>query len=186
MPSAQLVAPVLAVFWFDCRGDGRGGGGIGLALGSWLGGRKALWFTVQRAIMRLECMVAIWAGLSPWLFPLMGDWFAGVYQATIDAPIGRDLARFGFVLILLVPATMAMGAVVPFAIRAASTSTDSVGRHAAWVYGINTGGAVVGALVAGFLLLPGIGSTWTSLTAAGINVVAGCLLISWRGVFLDG
>jgi spermidine synthase len=98
---------------------------------------------------------------------------------------GRSARSFGAqelvralvcVEVLLVPAAL-LGAVFPLVLRLAATERREVGRAIGGVSAANTLGAVVGALLTGFVLLPALGSRGLLVTlvigagaAAGLTV----------------
>jgi spermidine synthase len=85
-------------------------------------------------------------------------------------------------LVMIVP-TLLMGAAFPIAARIAARDLDHVGRAVGVVYSWNTVGAILGALVGGFVLLPSVGMRKTILIAAAGNVIAGsAYLVASRGV----
>lgn len=71
---------------------------------------------------------------------------------------------------LLVP-TFFMGGTLPVLTRYVVREARDFGPRLAWLYGVNTFGAVVGALVAGFLLLPHIGVLRSQLFGVAANLV---------------
>jgi spermidine synthase len=73
------------------------------------------------------------------------------------------------VFLLLVPLTMALGASFPLAVAVADAGDRSAARPAARVYAWNTIGAIGGALVGGFLLLPNLGLQGAISAAAGLG-----------------
>jgi spermidine synthase len=91
-----------------------------------------------------------------------------------------------YVALLLLPMTLALGATFPFALAAVSAShVDAEGEHArarvgrdtGRVYAANTLGAIIGALAAGFFLIPTFGLRITFEIASGAAVISG--LASW-------
>src|SRR5262245_1564542 len=100
----------------------------------------------------------------------------------IDGPVGklyRELggeslafafARGGLLFaILLVPAAL-MGATLP--VLVARCERGAVGPGLAWLYAVNTLGAVLGSLAGGFFFLPVLGLGRTTLVAALLNLLA--------------
>lgn len=103
--------------------------------------------------------------------------------------VGSDLVA-SFVTIL--PPAFAMGLAFPIGVRAWTGThqehkTDSATR-VAWLYAVNVGGAILGSLAAGFVLLPLLGSRVSLVALAGTLVAAGSLLLwstwqhGWRRV----
>ncbi len=87
--------------------------------------------------------------------------------------VGRFALAFS---VLMVPATL-MGTTLPFLSRIAIGDEREAGRGAGALYAANTLGAVGGAVLAGFVLIPTLGLTATSWTAAALNIVIGSLAI---------
>jgi spermidine synthase len=83
---------------------------------------------------------------------------------------GQVLARQVLLaLLLLAPMTIAFGAAFPFAVAVATRRTETVSMDLGVIYAINTAGAVIGALLAGFALIPWLGlhGTIRVVTAVG-------------------
>ncbi|MBI4486938.1 MAG: tetratricopeptide repeat protein, partial [Acidobacteria bacterium] len=95
---------------------------------------------------------------------------------------------FGTVLLLL-PTTMALGAAFTLALAVASGASDSsIGRDVALVYAANTLGAITGALVGGFVLVPQLGLRATFHATAIFGVIGGgaCLAATLRSAGARG
>ena len=143
----------------------------GLALGARvLGAPLARGGSPGRRYALLEAAVAV-TGFA--VLPLL---------RALDGPVGRlyrDLggeslafafARGGLLFaILLVPAAL-MGATLP--VLVARCERGAVGAGLAWLYAVNTLGAVLGSLAGGFVLLPVLGLGRTTLVAAALNLFA--------------
>src|SRR5262252_272272 len=143
----------------------------GLALGArWLGAPLARGDTPGRRYALLEAAVAV-VGFAVLpvlraLDPLVG----GLYRALGGESWVFEFARAGLLFaILLAPAAL-MGATLP--VLVARCERDAVGAGLAWLYALNTLGAVAGSLLGGFLLLPGLGLAQTTLVAAALNLFA--------------
>ena len=76
------------------------------------------------------------------------------------------MLNFLFAVMLLAPPAFLLGATLPAAAAAARTTPADRGRALGWLYAWNTLGAVVGTVLAGFLLLPALGLTWSMRSAA--------------------
>lgn len=86
---------------------------------------------------------------------------------------GREVVRFAYALLLVFPASLAMGVALP-ALAAAGRSRNASGGAGRWVgalFGVNTLGTIAGALVCGFLLLGRVSSE--TLLALGAAAAAG-------------
>jgi spermidine synthase len=85
---------------------------------------------------------------------------------------------------LLLPMTLAFGAAFPFAVALATgagMTADSRGEsfteHIGLIYAVNTLGAILGSLVAGFLLVPRIGLHGSIRLVAALGVVSAILVV---------
>jgi spermidine synthase len=151
----------------------------GLMLGSAVAGRIA--DRLRRPLLVyavLEGLIGVLGLLVPftvpflsslmwWLTPMLGD----------SRPLGLA-ARFVLAAgMLLVPTTL-MGATLPVLSRFFVEKRDRLGSSLAWLYAMNTFGAVAGALLAGFILLPSLGVRRTTLVAALANVVVMALALA--------
>ena len=163
--SAYATATVLAAFM------------AGLALGGYVAGRFAdrvprplLWYGV------VEVLIGVTGLLTPWAFTALQDVYAGLYAAlggSALAPVARFAMAFG---VLLVP-TALMGASFPLIVKAALGTRDDGGRAIGLLYAVNTFGAVVGTLAAGFVLIGQLGITLSIGLSAALNVAAGLVAI---------
>lgn len=136
----------------------------GLGLGSMLGGRIAgksrnpvLLYGV------IEAAIGVFGILSPTLINWIGQNTAGSPYALVFL--------FSFTL-LLIP-TLLMGMTLPLLTQAFVKRVESSGQVIGLLYGINTLGAAIGALVSGYILIGWFGFGGTLLTAAIINFLVG-------------
>src|SRR5579872_3740843 len=97
--------------------------------------------------------------------------FAGGHGALLVA-----LRFFGTALVLFLP-TFLMGGTLPVLIRGLAHSSAELGPRLARLYWVNSAGAVVGTLVAGFLFLPELGLKLTLGIAVALNLIAGCIAV---------
>src|SRR5712671_3857692 len=143
----------------------------GLALGSWLlprlvpeTGSKAIGPLKLYAI--IEAGIAVLGLIELFLIPLIER----VYIAGAHIGMPGMLLRGVFCAIALLPPTALMGASLPAIARWAKSSP----RGVSWwglLYGINTGGAVVGCILAGFFLMPRFDTVIATFTAVSINLI---------------
>lgn len=144
----------------------------GLALGSFLAGRFAdrfkrpfLWYA------GLEVAIAGSALLSLFL----PDALRPLYRVIYDMAGGnRSLLTAGQIsiaaLVLLLP-TMLMGATLPTLCAVCGRFQQGFQQKVATLYAVNTLGALVGVLAAGFVLIGLTGETATLATGAALNVL---------------
>ncbi|MBX9700958.1 MAG: fused MFS/spermidine synthase, partial [Acetobacteraceae bacterium] len=146
----------------------------GLGLGSILGAKVADRLSPARALLwfaACEAGVALCALLSK---PFLYDWLALGMAGRVDSPV----AIFALCFAGLVLPTTLMGASLPLLSRAIATSLDTVAERIALLYGLNTLGAGLGALVGGWLLVGNLGFVGALVVAAGLNLAAAGLALT--------
>ncbi len=110
-------------------------------------------------------------------YSLGGDWFRE-YDATTDnirwnAAVALIFARTAAVM--LIP-TLLMGMAFPVAVRVVLQETRGVGGDVGRLYAVNTIGAIIGSVAAGFVLLPTIGAANTISAMGALQLTSGVLL----------
>jgi spermidine synthase len=152
----------------------------GLAIGSYLAGRLA---GRLRSPLRAFGLIEIAIGVSALSTPLLLDsvkelWIAaqpGLPTSLVFLTGARFLVSFA---VLIVPTTL-MGATLPVVMRSALGTRVAAGAsRMGLLYAINTTGAIIGALVAGFYLLSDVGVAGSFQLAATANVVLGLVAMA--------
>ncbi|MEZ6150362.1 MAG: hypothetical protein R3C09_09585 [Pirellulaceae bacterium] len=87
-------------------------------------------------------------------------------------------SRASIGVLLLLPATVALGATLPLMSQALARVSDYPTRNAAIGYALNTTGATAGTLVCTYLLLVQVGVARSSYVAAGGGVLVGVIAIA--------
>ena len=160
----------------------------GLALGAAIGGRLADRFGVGSGrgkddpFLYYGLAEAI-VGLTALLIPVLITGFRGpnawLWGHLGDTPVLLALARFALTALILLIPTTAMGATLPLLTRrvtARAGNLDELGRHLGILYAANTLGAVSGAAVAGFALIPKIGAAASGRLAAACALALAALV----------
>jgi spermidine synthase len=146
----------------------------GLALGAAAGGRIVSRLTPRQCLFvycGLEAVVILvalvlpleLAALTPVLRWSYQDGSGGAFFAIV-----RLAACFG---VMLVPA-IALGATFPVAVRAYAPDSEGAPRSAGALYAANTAGAAIGALLAGFVLIPALGVSGATYVGVGASLAA--------------
>jgi spermidine synthase len=146
----------------------------GLGLGSILGAAWADRLPPRRALAGFglcEMGVALSALVSK---PFLYDWLALSMAGRVDGPE----AIFALCFLGLVVPTTLMGASLPLLSRAVATSLDTVAERVARLYGLNTVGAGLGALLGGWLVVGNLGYLGALGLAAALNLLAAALATS--------
>ncbi|HEX9982529.1 MAG TPA: fused MFS/spermidine synthase [Thermoanaerobaculia bacterium] len=144
----------------------------GLGLGSALLGRRAdreerplAWYA------KLELLIALSAAVSPLLLWLVAKIYFAVGGSLTLGLGGASVVRLLLAVLVLAVPTILMGGTLPAAARAAETGEDGGRRAVALLYGINTLGAVAGALLSTFYLLELFGNRQTLFAAVLVNLL---------------
>ena len=145
----------------------------GLALGSFYFGRKI----DESRMSPLKLYALLEAGIGGFcvIWPLLFTALTGLYVLTFryitsefyTLSIIRFILTFG---ILLIPSTL-MGGTLPVLTRFFVKRLEQLGTDIGILYALNTFGAVVGTVAAGFFLIEAVGVTWSLRIAIIINIV---------------
>ena len=162
--STSSSAAVLAIFM----------GGLGLG-GARLGKRADASPNPLAMYANLEIAVAVAAAATPALVWLANAVYIASGGSSSLGVAGATLVRLLLTVVVLGPATFLMGGTLPAAARAVERADDGARRSVATLYGLNTLGAVVGTLLASFLLLEVLGTRMTLWMAALVNVLVGVI-----------
>jgi spermidine synthase len=120
---------------------------------------------------QLESAVAVSAAASPLLLTFVRHlYIAAGGTMTQGFPLGT-ISRLVLASLVLAAPTVLMGGTLPAAARAITRRADVGRRDVAALYGLNTLGAVLGCLIATFLMLELFGTRNTLWLAAAVNLV---------------
>ena len=138
---------------------------LGIGSGSVLAKR----LTHARWLLVLPLAASVGAVLTLWLLAPLSR----AIEASHFASLSTALLVQGTVLALLtLPVTLALGAWLP--LLTAHSGGDT--QHGAWLYGVNSLGAALGVLLAGFVLIPTIGTPATIAFATLLLLICGLIL----------
>lgn len=137
----------------------------GLGLGSWAFGR---WSRQSPSPLRTYAFVELGIGLLALaLAPAIG-WIVGLPAA----------ARLALSLLVLALPTTLMGGTVPLVMAWSEAQELPPGKTLGRLYGLNTLGAALGCIVAGFVLIPKLGLELTNLSAVAGNLCLGLVVLA--------
>lgn len=167
--TVYATSTVLAVFF------------LGLALGSrFFGDRSA---NAARPLVTYGMLEIGLAALALASLPALG-WVEGVYDQLLrhrgllaNSP---GVLRVALVSVVLLPPTFLMGGSVPLVLRSFVRHEGEIGRWTGLLYGLNTLGGAIGCVLAGFVLIPGVGMAKAVAIAAALNAVAGAAALAVR------
>ncbi len=121
----------------------------------------------------LEIGIGLYALAIPYLFDLVEPLYRAVWVGLSPPAYLFALVRFALGFAALVLPTAMMGGTLPALARYAADERSSVVGSVGGLYGLNTLGAFLGTLAAGFLLLPAFGLSATLRLTAAVNLVIG-------------
>ena len=131
----------------------------------------------------LEAGIGVSAFLMPLLISMVTWIYVGVSRQFDIGFYGISLVRFALAfLVLITPATL-MGGTLPVIIKFFARRQEKLGWHIGHLYSLNTFGAVVGTLSAGYFLILWLGVKEAAYLAAVVNLlIAGVVLMLDRRV----
>ncbi len=166
--STAASAAVLAIFM----------GGLGIG-GLVLGRRADRSPNPLRMYAHLELGVALAAAASPLLIALARATYFALGGTAVLGQIGGTALRLVLAGLVLGVPTFLMGGTLPAAARAASHALDRGRRSLGLLYGVNTLGAVTGALVTTFFAVELLGTRRAIWTAAALNALVAVVARAW-------
>lgn len=146
---------------------------VGIAWGSWDSTRQAKLTRAPLASFGfLEILIGFWAAMGLFLLPLFHDWWLSYLFSTAQQAVAV-LACVAMVL----PIAFFFGRQFPIAVRCCMADPNAPGRSTGQAYTMNTLGTIVGSLLAGFFLLPLLGTALMMLLISGVNLLLGVILL---------
>lgn len=141
----------------------------GLSIGYFICGKMTRSVKNQlKAYSYLEGVIGIWC-LN---FPLIFNFFDRITESwSFSLPFGIIIQGSFVAFLMLGVPTVCMGATVPFLTRGLSANLNESTNVHATVYAVNTTGASLGTIAAGFFLIPEFGLPLTVMSAGVINII---------------
>ncbi|MDH5774650.1 MAG: spermidine synthase, partial [Nitrospirota bacterium] len=138
----------------------------GLALGGLLLGR---WVDQVTRPLRVYAALEMGVALIGVLVTIALSHTAPLF-VTLEEQSG--VLAWGFIFLMVGVGPFLMGGTLPAMVRSLRLTGDRIGEGGGWMYAANTAGAIIGALVSSFLLIPTLGIQGSALLAAGIGMFA--------------
>lgn len=150
---------------------------IGIALGSALIGRYAASRKPGLGLLALsQTLIGVLALGTAALFGHLPEAFIALFGAVGEHYGLFLLANFLLCFLVMAPATLFMGASFPVASAMVVEDLGSSGQRIGLLYAGNTVGAILGAFLAGFVLLPQLGIQHTLVLTIYLNLLSGLVL----------
>lgn len=150
---------------------------IGIALGSALIRRYSRHRKPGLGLLAAcQVLIGMFALGTSAIFGLLPDAFVSLFGLVGENYGLFQMANFLLCFLVMVPATLFMGASFPVASALVVEGFGSSGRRIGLLYAGNTVGAIAGAFLAGFVFLPNLGIQNTLILTIFINLVSGLAL----------
>lgn len=151
----------------------------GLALGSYYFGRKI--DETKMSPLKLYAILELGIGgfciVWPLLLSVLTVSYVLIYRNITTEFYTLSLIRFILTFgILLIPSTL-MGGTLPVLTRFFVKRLEQLGTNIGILYALNTFGAVIGTIAAGFILIEALGITWSLRVAIIINICVA--IVAW-------
>jgi spermidine synthase len=130
------------------------------------------------ALAFAELVVGLTTYLGTFIFPELPYAFLVLFRSAQGSPAWLQAGRFALAGAVMLAPTLMLGATFPLAIRCWRLGGEGTARPVGWLYAVNTLGAIVGSLAAGFLLVPFVGLRQTIVAGAVVNLTVGAFLIA--------
>lgn len=151
----------------------------GLALGSYYFGRRSEHVAKPlRLYGALEIGIGAYGLLVPLIFAALPPVYHLFWQWLHLSFFALSVVRFVFATLVLIVPTALMGATLPVLASFYARDASRIGLRVGSLYALNTFGAVLGAAATGFALIPVLGMSATTTTAATINILLGVVALS--------
>jgi spermidine synthase len=155
---------------------------LGLALGAlWIRSRADAFEDPVRALAIIQWTMGVLALATVPLYLASFGWFADFLRAlgrTDDAYRLFNVVRYALCLLIMLPATFCAGMTLPLITRSLM-ATGGGERSIGTVYAVNTLGSIIGAALAGLVLLPLVGVKTTLILGGTLDMALGVWLV-WR------
>jgi len=167
--SAFSVSIVLTVFM------------MGLALGSAIAARFVDRITRPSDAMAIYGLIELAVGLYGFFYPLImagaQPCYAFLYRRLYESLIGYNAASAVISMLVLIVPTTLMGMTLPLLVRYSLDNASRIGTDIGRLYGVNTIGGALGALVCGFVAIKWMGVAGTQNAAVCINLFVGIMAL---------
>jgi len=122
---------------------------VSLALGYWIGGRLADSRNSHSSLFAIIMLAGLWVALIPLVKGFVID-------HTLE--LGLRAGSLACSTALFGPPLFLLGMVSPYTVKLyMNEASREVGRTVGWLYAVSTCGSFIGTVLAGFVLIPGLG-----------------------------
>ncbi len=162
---------------------------LGIGLGSaWIASPRRHGRSSERLIILLLCIAAVWVTLLVFNIEQWVNFYRMARTGLARTPTGyvyHELLTVVISLVILGLPAAWIGAVLPLMIRAVSHESSPLGQQVGILLTWNTLGAVVGVMLTGFVVMPGVGLR-DAFGVLALVLALGALIIALRRFWLAG
>jgi spermidine synthase len=133
----------------------------------------------ERVYALLEVLVGSGGLTLVWTLPRVTFVFGQIFARLAPESPWLNPLRLALAFALLAVPTAAMGATLPVLVSALARRRSGFGASLGWLYGANTLGAVLGALLGEMVFIPRLGLRHTGFLAAALDVLAAALALTF-------
>ena len=152
----------------------------GLALGSFYFGRKIDESTQSplRIYALLEAGIGAFCLVWPLILSVLGALYVLIHRNITSEFYTLSLIRFVLTFAILLIPSILMGGTLPVLTRFFVKRLEQLGTNVGILYALNTFGAVIGTVAAGFFLLEAFGIRWTLGVGIAINFAVAAVALA--------
>ena len=150
----------------------------GLALGTAIAASAQFRTRPLKLYAALEFAVGVFGCTIVFALPIIGELLRPLFQALWSHQSILLALRISISFVILLIPTTAMGLTLPVILEDPQLASSDFGRAIGVLYGFNTIGAVVGALIGELFLVKAFGLWGTSLAAGMLNIVAAIIALA--------
>ncbi|MEZ5305851.1 MAG: fused MFS/spermidine synthase [Pyrinomonadaceae bacterium] len=132
-----------------------------LSLGYWLGGKRA-----DRGPTNVGLAAVVFGAAILITITILIQEFVLTFLAALRLPL--EISATIAALLLFAPAAVMLGVVSPYAVRLSAMNLETTGQTVGRLYALSTVGSIGGTFLAGFVMLPFVGSIRTLYVLAAV------------------
>lgn len=110
------------------------------------------------------------------IFNFLPYWNLAIASVVGSSELSSLLLRFSAAALILMPITLCLGALFPIAVKICADDINKIAGSVGKLYAMNTCGAIIGAVAAGFFFIPLFGAEQSMVLASVANVMLGVVL----------